>query len=151
MIKEVLKRLVLGSMFGIAISYLITIGISMCINDGNYYACVPALIEETGSMLSAVILQTILSAILGAGFAGSSIIWEIEKWSILKQTSIYFAIVTAFMMPIAYTLQWMKRSLSGVLSYFAVFVGIFVIVWLTQYFGWKSKIKKMNEQLNVKE
>jgi hypothetical protein len=34
------------------------------------------LVKHYGSELNAVIIQTILSAILGAGFAGASVIWE---------------------------------------------------------------------------
>ncbi len=72
------------------LSYLITIVISLTVGDGNYYPCVPSLTERFGNEVTAVIVQTVLSAILGAGFAGSSLIWEKDEWSLLKQTSIYF-------------------------------------------------------------
>ncbi|MGN0428923.1 MAG: DUF3021 family protein [Acetatifactor sp.] len=46
------------------------------------------MIERFGNEVTAIIIQTVLSAVLGAGFAGSSIIWEMDEWSLLKQTSI---------------------------------------------------------------
>ena len=113
--KELVSRIVGGLLGGIVICYLITIGISISLGDGNFYPCVPSLVKRFGNEITAVIVQTILSALLGAGFAGSSLIWEKDEWSILKQTSIYFAIVTVLMMTVAYVCEWMEHSVKGVL------------------------------------
>ena len=71
-----INRIVLGILREIVISYFITIGISFIIGDGYYYPCVPTLVERFGNEMIAVSIQTLLSVILGAGFAGSSFIWE---------------------------------------------------------------------------
>jgi hypothetical protein len=105
------------------------------------------LANHYGSELNAVIIQTILSAILGAGFAGASVIWEKDEWSLLKQTGIYFAIVTVIMMMVAYVCEWMEHSVKGVASYFAVFFAIFIMVWLVRYIGWKVYISKIKEKI----
>ncbi|MGN0155265.1 MAG: DUF3021 domain-containing protein [Lachnospiraceae bacterium] len=148
--KEILKRIGIGVLGGIVISYLITIGISLILGDGNYYPCVPSLVERFGSEIAAVIIQTILSAILGGGFAGSSFIWDKDDWSLLKQTGIYFSIVTVLMMTVAYFLDWMEHSISGVLSYFVIFLVIFVIVWISQYIMWKKRIARINDRFHGK-
>ena len=143
--KEFARRVFVGLLGGIVISYLITIGISLAIGDGSYYPCVPSLIERFGSEVTAIIIQTVLSAVLGAGFAGSSIIWEMDKWSLLKQTSIYFGIVSVLMMTVAYICEWMEHSVKGILSYFAIFFAIFIVVWIVQYLIWKVRISKIKE------
>ena len=125
--KEFVLRVFIGLLGGIVISYLITIGISLVISDGSYYPCVPSLIERFGNEITAIIIQTVLSAVLGAGFAGSSIIWEMDEWSLLKQTSIYFGIVSVLMMTIAYICEWMEHSVKGVLSYFGIFFAIVLL------------------------
>ena len=107
----------------------------------------PELVEKVGSELNAVILQTVLSGILGAGFAMSSVILEIETWSLAKQTGIYFAVICLVMFPISYVAKWMPNTVGGVISYIAIFLGIFIVTWLIQYFIWKSKIKKINEKV----
>lgn len=145
--KEILSRIVVGLLGGIVISFLITIGISIFMGDGNYYPCVPILIERMGNELNAVIVQTILSAVLGVGFAGSSFIWEKEDWSLLKQTGIYFTIISVLMMIVAYICEWMEHSVKGVLSYFAIFLVIFVIVWIVQYTIWKRRISKISSKI----
>lgn len=148
--KELINRIVVGLLGGIVISYLITIGISVAWGDGNYYPCVPSLVERFGSETAAVIVQTILSAILGAGFAGSSLIWKKDDWSLLKQTGVYFSIVTALMMTVAYVCEWMEHSVKGVLCYFAIFFAIFVIVWVIQFAIWKRRISKINSKITYK-
>jgi hypothetical protein len=143
--KELFFRIFVGLLGGVVISHFVTIGISLVIGDGSYYSCVPSLIERFGSEVTAVIIQTVLSAILGAGFAGSSLIWEKDEWSLLKQTSIYFGIVSVLMMTVAYICEWMEHSVKGVLSYFGIFFAIFVVVWIVQYLIWKVRVSKIKE------
>ena len=137
--KELVSRIVSGLLGGIVICYLITIGISISLGNGNFYPCVPSLIKQFGNEITAVIVQTILSALLGAGFAASSLIWEKDDWSLLKQTSVYFAIVTVLMMTVA-----------CVLCYFAIFFAIFIIVWVIQFIIWKRRISKINSKITYK-
>ena len=145
--KEFVLRVFIGLLGGIVISYLITIGISLAIGDRSYYSCVPSLIERFGNEVTAIIIQTVLSAVLGAGFAGSSIIWEMDEWSLLKQTSIYFGIVSVLMMTIAYICEWMEHSVKGVLSYFGIFFAIFIVVWIVQYLIWKVRVSKIKAKI----
>ena len=146
--KKIIMRGLFGLPTGIAIGFVITLIISICIGNGSFYPVTPELIDATGNELNAVILQTVLCAIMGAGFAAASIIWELDSWSLAKQSGIYFMIISVIMLPIAYFTNWMKHTALGVLSYVAIFVAIFVVVWLSQYLLWKRKIKQMNTLVN---
>lgn len=48
---------------------------------------------------------------MGLGFAMVSVIWELDSWSLAKQSSIYFLIACIIMFPIAYITNWMKHSI----------------------------------------
>lgn len=146
--KKILLRGISGFPLGLAIGYLITIIISLIWANGYYSPCVPELVVMMGSEINAVLLQAFLCGILGMGFAASSVIWEMEDWGIVKQTGIYFLIVSIIMMPIAYVTFWMEHSLKGVASYFGIFAIIFVIVWVIQYIRGRYNVKKMNEALH---
>ena len=142
---QMIKRGLVGFPVGIAIGFVITLIISACIGDGSYYPVTPELIGSMGNELNAVILQTVLCGIMGSGFAMASVIWELDSWSLAKQSGIYFLIACIIMFPIAYIANWMKHSIAGVLSYVCIFIVIFVVVWITQYLSWKRRIKKMND------
>ena len=143
--KKMIQRGLLGFPLGIAIGFVITVIISMCIGDGSFYPVTPELIDTMKNELNAVILQTILCGIMGTGFAMASVIWEIDSWSLAKQSGVYFAIACVIMFPISYFANWMPHSTAGILSYVGIFVAIFLAAWATQYSVWKRKIKKMNE------
>jgi len=145
--KKVILRGLLGFPLGIAMGYVITIIISLGWGGGYYSPVVPSLIDEVGSEIGAVIVQALLCGILGATSAAISMIWEVEHWSIAKQTGIYFLALSTAMFPIAYFAHWMERSFIGFALYFAIFTLLFIVIWIIQYFVWKSKINAMNRNV----
>ena len=149
--KKIIMRGLFGLPTGIAIGFVITLIISACIGNDSFYPVTPELIDTMGNELNAVILQTVLCAIMGVGFAAASVIWELDSWSLAKQSGVYFMIISVVMLPIAYVTNWMKHTILGVLSYVAIFAAIFVVVWLSQYLLWKRKIKKMNALVSKDE
>ena len=90
--KKMIGRGVIGFPVGIAIGYVITVIISICIGDGFFHPVNPELVNKMGSELNAILIQTGLSGIMGTGFAMASVIWEIDSWSLAKQSGIYFSI-----------------------------------------------------------
>ena len=130
--KKFVKRIWIGFPVGIAMGYIITLVISACIGDGTVYSATPEFVQRMGTELSAVILQTALCGVLGSGFAAASVIWEIDSWSLAKQSGVYFIVIGAILL------------VAGLLSYVGIFIGIFMAVWLSQYLCWKARIKKMN-------
>ena len=145
--KKMMKRIWIGLPVGIAIGYIITLIISACIGDGSFYPVAPEFAEKMDSELNAVILQTVLCGALGVGFAAASVIWELDSWSLAKQSGVYFLVIGIILLPIAYVTNWMQHSVVGFLSYIGIFVGIFIAAWLSQYLCWKQRIKKMNDRV----
>ena len=145
--RKILLRSIMGFPLGIAVGYIITIFISLISANGYYSPCVPELTKIMDNEINAVILQALLCGLLGTGFAASSVIWEVEHWGIVKQTGIYFIIVSVIMMPIAYLTYWMEHSVIGFLSYFGIFAVIFIVTWIIQFIISKHSIKKMNANL----
>ena len=116
--KEAIRRGMSGFPLGVFIGYTITIILSLFWGEGYYWAVVPALVEQCGNEINAVILQFILSGVLGSVCAASSVIWENDNWSILKQTVIHFVIISFTMLPIAYFAHWMDHTFIAIVKYF---------------------------------
>ena len=62
-----------GALFGVALSTIITILISLTAGDGRFYPVVPELIADCGGELNAVMLQAALSMLYGAAWAGAAL------------------------------------------------------------------------------
>lgn len=148
---KVISRCLIGAPVGLTISHIILLIISVCINNGTFSPVHPALTEQCGNELNAVLVQTICSILYGAAFAGASVVWEVERWSLFKQTAVHCAIITTATLPIAYLMHWMHHSIVGALLYLAVFFVIYVAVWLSQYLVMKRRIKALNAKVGSDE
>ena len=145
--KELIKRCLLGAPLGLAISTIITIVISLSVGDGGYHAVVPSLAQDLGSEINAVVLQALLSMVYGAAWAGASVIWDAERWSLLKMTLVHLLVTSLATFPIAYFARWMPHSTTGIVLYIGIFVAIYAGIWFSQYSAMKKKIRAMNERI----
>lgn len=150
--KQIILRGLLGFPMGIAISTTISVIFSLLVGDKmTYYACPPNLVDAMGgNELYAVIVQYLLSGILGSSFSATSLIWEKDEWSIAKQTGIYFFINALVMFPVAYINRWMHHSFAGFVQYFMIFVIVFALIWFVQYLLCKKAVDGLNAKIREK-
>lgn len=142
--RKLLTRCLIGAPIGLAVSTMITIIISLSVGDGKFYAVVPELITVCGTEINAVSLQAICSLIYGAAWAGASLIWEADAWSILRQTITHLLICSFATFPIAFFMYWMEHSIAGVVTYFGIFFAIYLAIWIWQYLAMKKRIEQIN-------
>lgn len=145
--KEIVRRCLLGMPIGITISYLISIIISYLAGSKEYIPCAPAFLALFSSSLQAVCVQTLLSAFLGDAFSLASLIWNIESWSLLKQSFIHFLCLSITMLPIAWLMHWMSHTIFGILIYIVLFFLIYLFIWLIMYQIQKREVQRINQHL----
>ncbi len=147
--RKVLTRCLVGAPLGLALGTIITIAISLSVGDGQYYAVVPELISDFGNEINAVIVQSVCCLLYGAVWAGASLIWE-QEWSLLRQTITHLIVCSLATFPVAYLNKWMRHDALGILLYFAVFMGIYAVIWFFQFFAIKKRIDRLNEKIRKK-
>ena len=144
--KLVVLRALMGAPVGLLISTLITIGISAAIGDGQFHPVVPSLAQRCGE-LNAVALQTVVVLLYGAVFSGASVIWEVEKWSLLRQTVTHLLVVSLCTLPVALGLHWMEAGVWGMVRYFGIFFGIYACIWLSITLSIRGRLRRINRSL----
>ena len=149
--KEFFRRASLGSMIGVFINVFNSIIISYCVADGNYYPVVPQLAESCGGTTNAVAVQTVVTMLYDALMAGMSVVWELERWSLLRQTVVHFAVCSAATLPVAYFMKWIDQSIGGVLGYFGIFALVYAAVWTVVYLRTRKKINQLNLSMNLSD
>jgi len=147
MLKKIIKRFVIGFIIEVFVTYLITIINSFIIGGGNYYAAAPGLLKLCGTQNGAVFLQFILAGGLGAVMGVSSIIWEIDSWSLTLQTVVHFFMITVSMLIVAYCCYWMNHTVKSLIAWILMFVVIYIIIWIICYTNYKRKINQVNKSL----
>ena len=79
--------------------------------------------------------STFLAGIIVTSVAATSVIYEIENWSLLKQSVVHFVIMLVTVFPCLLVSGWFK--LNNILDYIKVF-GIFLfaglVLWSIAYF-----------------
>lgn len=145
--KEVLLRGFYGLAIGIALGHVIAIIISAVKGDGMFYAVSPGLINNWGTELSATIVQTVLCGVLGGVLGAASVIWELDRWSLMKQTVTHFFLFSVTFTMIAYILCWIPRSAAGIVASTAIFIVIYGVSWCCAYFFYKRNVKQINDSL----
>jgi hypothetical protein len=145
--KKALLRGILGIPIGIFIMSLIALIISLCIGKLSFVS--PSFLGSH-SELESYTVQFILCSIVGFVCAASSAFFQIEKWSITKQTLMHFLALTIVYIPTAIYLGWVKFRLLDIVFYVLIFVAIYVVIWIIQYSAMKSKVKKLNGKITKK-
>ena len=142
-----IKRALLGFPLGIAIGYTISIIFSLAFANGYYGAVHPELIEAFGNEINAVIVQSILWGLIGFIFSGSSVIWEKENWSLLKQTTIVFFVYLLPTMVVGYILKWFTFNMLQVIIFISIFIFIFFVIWILIYLKTKKDVQEFNKKI----
>lgn len=122
--------------------------ISLIEGEGQYYPVVPALVTEAGTEMMAVLWQYLLAGLSGMGAAAASVVWEADDWSILKQTVVHFLILSLSFLPVAYFCHWMTHTVTGVATYFLIFIAAYVVIWFALYTYWKKNVRSINDRLD---
>ena len=112
----------------------------------------PESLSFTNQILT-MVLYYVFCGLLGAISMGTSVIYDIESWSILRCTVTHFLItIVGFIIFYAGLIVIGISSLPppGICFFFIViFVVIYFCIWLIQYLVFRHKVKKMNAKLQT--
>ena len=118
--------------------------------DGNLYLCSKELIEAVGNPLAAFTIQAFASGLYGILGMGGSVVFSIEKWSILKCTVIhYLAVITGFLV-LAFTMRWFgdKDGLVSLFITLGIMTVAYIVIWIANYLSSKSQLDQINKELD---
>ena len=89
----------------------------------------------------------LLCGIPGAVAMGTSVIYEVEKWSVVRATVTHFVITFACLYLVGFALGWFRFGDAPFWIFTGVMVAAYVVIWQVQYQACKRKVRKMNEDL----
>lgn len=140
MLSSVLKRAGIGFLIGMAVGNLI----AWMTSAGSGMIYNPAFMERMGGLTAAMIIQTLLSGLLGAVSMAGMAFYEIDRWPLALGTAAHFLIIEAFYVPIALVLRWVEGPAELLIS-MAIQLVIFILIWLIMYLRYKAQVRELNE------
>lgn len=136
MVLEGLKRAMMGIAYGGIFTFIILTVIHF---------------TEIETTISQIWISMLCSFILGIYFGISSLIFEEDRWSILKQTVIHFILSISFYMIIALFAGWIPLTIIAILLASLFFAIFYMIYWVSYYFYYKKVEKSLNDSISKKD
>ncbi|MBJ8325769.1 DUF3021 family protein [Streptococcus pacificus] len=113
----------------------------MLITNAITRGIIPFIIMTTISIImkyqgidSFQVKSTFLVGIIITIVAGASVIYDIENWSLLKQSLVHFVVMLVTIFPCLLISGWFKlTNIFDYLKVFGLFLGVGVILWSIAY------------------
>lgn len=123
---------------GFALGLLVGLCFLTASGIGAYYA-------QHG--LGRLMLYLALSGVLGAVNMGSSTIYSLERWGLLRCTLTHFCITITSVCAVGFILGWLSLNKPGTLWMLAGCTVVYFIIWLVMYLIYKRQIRRINAAL----
>lgn len=109
--------------------------------------CIGFMLARSSEGLKAAFPNLVISGIYGAVAMGSSIVYDVEKWSIARATATHFLLVFALYFLLVLSMGWFSLSDPVFWIVVGAMVAGYILIWLLQYLSYKRKIREMNDEL----
>lgn len=151
--KTIISLLYIGFTLGFILGIILTSVIAtIAIADNSMHLYTNEFLEFIGNPLTALLIHSFVCGILGMIILGSALLYEIDKWGLLKATIIHFIVIVVSFYSIAFFLRWFEPTDSiAVGTSLVMFIVIYTGIWLVQYLSYKIQIKEINQKLNIKK
>ena len=113
------------------------------ISSGNAVVS-PALVQKTGNLQMALLVQTLLSGLYGASAIAGTALYNIEHWPLAKATVIHWLIIAAGYVPLSFYLDWVN-SIPFLLVIEAMMLIGYFIIWLILCAVYQARVRELNE------
>ena len=119
-----------------AIGYVIGCAVGLCFA-----------LQNKNRTLADALPRILLGGIPGAITMGSAVIYDVEKWSILRVTATHFLIVAGVMVLACFALNWFEPGSAAFWILMAVMLAGYILIGLIMYCCFRAKVRKLNEML----
>lgn len=142
------KKLIQHMYHGFAISLCVSLIVQFVIAQTTGHSVTPGFAARFDCEATAVLAQLGLIGVIGMTFAGAALVFEIERWSYLKQGALHFLITAAVWMPIAW-LCWSPIRGRGLVFTIAGWTLTYAVNWMVQYLLARRRIRELNRSIRA--
>ncbi len=137
------KRFILKASIGFSLGILVDLIIhALCVVSGDHYL-LSGPVDK--SMVMHFLMDILTGGLLGFVGNGSSVIYEIESWSILKVTATHFVIAYGAFVIIGLFNGWITPEINlPNLVVSGIVLLVYIAIWLIQYFVYKKEVREIN-------
>jgi len=132
-LKQLVVRVIWGGIIGLAIGHTVYLIHAL---GGDVLTLYPR----------DVIIHYIAALLVGMWCCGVTTVFDIEEWSLLRQT-ITHAILLSLYLPFGFYMGWVPQTTVGKIIFLLSYIVTYAIIWVCFKIYWTKKAKELNEEL----
>ncbi|CAH1852137.1 DUF3021 domain-containing protein [Convivina praedatoris] len=136
-----------GIITGTFIGFMSALFFSWLYGANNLYPSSPQFVEQFSNNLIAITVSAVIWALMGVVFSTAQMIFEVESWSITKQTVWHFITTYTGYTILAILAGWFPLNFWYLLQYTLIFVVVYIIIWLISMYVARRNVAKLNQEL----
>lgn len=148
---KILWRMLFSFAFTVAVSQVVMlINIEIIIHaTGNVQAAplVPSYAAHFSNPYTALIVQILLCGLIGMSFGGCSFIFEVAKWSMVKQALIHFVLTSVVWIPVCMFCWGLGRYRNTMISVCISLCFTYAVTWITRILYYRKETREINRRL----
>ena len=142
----IVKRAAIGFLVGMAVGDVIAFACATASGASSPFVS-EALLARAGNEVDALLMQTVLSGVIGAIDFAAVGLYDLESWGLLKTAVVHYLICVAAFVPVALFLGWIDFDAVALgVTASALAVG-YAVIWAIMYARYKVEVNELNELL----
>lgn len=148
--KKIAIRFLVGIPLGIVTSYMMMVIYSLCYGNGSFIAVIRALEQLCESEVKALLIQIIISGMLGSFSVSVVTLFEQESWSVSKACLLH-ASATVFVLSSSAIVTLYIHSLWLMLFVFLILFLICAVIYIQLYHYTRKQVQDLNSMLSLQK
>lgn len=150
--KKIMKLLMNDFCIGVVIGTILSVIFSSIFGQGHYSPVSPVslmghLYETHLSEPMIMLIAVVIWGLIGVLFGLASMIYDASDWSLLKKTVLHIVICYIGFLPLAILAGWFPLTLADILFFTGIFIFVYAIIWVVNYFKNKALVDVINKEL----
>ena len=143
MLKRILARGMFSYLISVTAQVVVILILGLC---GATQVTTPDFTARVGNPLTAMALQSLLIGLIGFAFGAGSLLFEVERWSFLKQGAVHLTLTAVVWIGVE-LICFSPVTLPTVLSFAGSATLTYGVTWGIQYLVWRREVRRLNAQI----
>lgn len=133
--KRIFVYILIFATIGVMIGLMISLIFSYLSGSNLYSPSSTAFVSQFERPLNSVTVSIIFWMLIGNLFGFGSLIFNIKKWSLTKQTIINFCVYYIGFIPLAFLCGWFTPSIINFMIFTLIFIIIYASIWFINWYN----------------
>lgn len=145
--KKIILKIVNGIFIGITLGLILSLLFNYLNGNNNYYPSSIFFISHFNKKIDALSFSIFIWALMGIIGSTSTLIFKINNWSLLKQSTYHFLCLYISMTILAIIAGWFPVKFDFLFTYTIILLLIYFLIYFIKRMQFKRDVKLINKRI----